>query len=405
MGAPDDETEDFASMFAEYEQKEKAAAKQKKKREPQLGDEVRGRVVSIGRDAVFIDVGYKSDGVLDIAELRDADGKLTVQMGDELEARVVDTGERSGVLQLRRALGRGPEAKAELEQAYAHQIPVEGQVSAVNKGGVEVMVAGVRGFCPISQLELRHVEDAQAYVGQRLTFRITRYEMSPRGANLVLSRRALLEEEQAEKAKATREKLEPGAVLRGRVSALKDFGAFVDLGGIEGMLHVSELGFQRVKHPSELLTVGQEIEVQVLKVEKTGDERRPERIALSLKSLERDPWSEAKQRFPEGTRRPGVVTRVEAYGAFVELEPGIEGLVHISELGQGKHLRHAKDAVKVGQPLDVMVLEVDAERRRVSLGLAASRDDEDSPRSASTAPSTGFGTFGDLLGGGKKGKK
>jgi small subunit ribosomal protein S1 len=390
--ATNDETEDFASMLAEFEQGEK-----KKKKDPQPGEEVRGRVVSIGRDAVFLDLGTKSDGMIELAELRDGDGKLTVQVGDEVTARVAEGSDRAGVIVLRRLLGRGAEGRSDLEQAYAHQIPVEGVVSAVNKGGVEVTVAGVRAFCPISQLDARHVEDATPYIGQKLTFRITRYEATGRNLNLVVSRRVILEEEAQEKAKATRGRLEPGAVLRGRVSAIKDFGAFVDLGGIEGMLHVSELGFQRVKHPSEVLAVGQEIEVQVLRVEKTDDPKRPERVALSLKSLERDPWSDAKERFPEGARRPGTVTRVETYGAFVELAPGIEGLVHVSELGQGKHLRHAKDAVKPGQPLEVIVLEVDAERRRVSLGLpgGGGRDDEEAPRS--TGPSPGLGTFADLL--------
>jgi small subunit ribosomal protein S1 len=386
--------EDFATLFAESEKKPK-------KKDPQVGEEVRGRVVSIGRDAVFLDLGTKSDGMIELAELRDADGKVMVKVGDELEARVVELGDRSGVIQLRRLFGRaGAAATGELAQAYEHQIPVEGTVGAVNKGGVEVTVAGVRGFCPISQLDLRHVEDASGYVGQKLQFRITRFETGGRSINLVLSRRAILEEQAQAQAAETRKTIAPGAVLRGRVTSLKDYGAFVDLGGIEGMLHVSELAFQRVKKPSDVLTVGQEIEVAVLKIEKTDDPRRPEKVALSLKSLERDPWSDAAERFPEGAKLTGTVARVETFGAFVELAPGIEGLMHVSELGGGKRLRHAKEAVKPGQPVEVLVLSVDSAQRRISLGRTDREDGGGGGGDDAPPPPSGpqsLGTFADLL--------
>jgi len=398
-GPPDDE--DFAKLLAEYEQKDPNASGKKKRREPQPGEEVRGRVVSIGRDSVFLDLGGKSDGAIDLAELRDADGKVTVQVGDELEARVVEVGGPAGVIVLKRAVGRGGKIEsAELQQAFQHQIPVEGLVTAVNKGGVEVQVAGVRAFCPISQLELRHVEDANAFVGQRLTFRITRYEEEKRGLNIVLSRRALLEEEQRSAAEATRGRLALGAILRGKVTTIKDYGAFVDIGGIEGMLHVSELGFQRVSHPKDVLAVGQEIEVQILKMEKTEDPRRPDKISLSLKSLEKDPWSDAAERFPEGAKIAGTIARVEAFGAFVELAPGVDGLVHLSELGAQKHLRHAKEAVKVGQKVEVLVLSVDSDKRRIALSMSAGKDDDGSdggPAPAPSGPAPKLGTFADLL--------
>jgi small subunit ribosomal protein S1 len=388
-----DDEDDFAAMFA-------ASEKQAKRKDPNVGDEVRGRVVSITRDAVFLDLGTKSDGMIDLIELKGPDGTVNVQVGDELDGRVVETGDRSGVIVLRRAFGRGSGAGSqELLQAYEHQIPIEGTVTAVNKGGVEVAVAGVRAFCPISQLDSRHVEDASGYVGQKLTFRITRYESGGRSLNVVLSRRAILDEESRAQAAETRKMIEPGAVLRGRVSALKDYGAFVDLGGLEGMLHVSELGFQRVKRPADVLSVGQEIAVQVLKVEKTDDPKRPEKIALSLKSLERDPWLDVAERFPEGAKLTGTVARVETFGAFVELAPGVEGLLHVSELGQGKRLRHAKEAVKPGQPVDVLVLSVDVAQRRLSLGrLSSDREDGgggDHPPPPS-APAK-LGTFADLL--------
>jgi small subunit ribosomal protein S1 len=396
MAPPDDE--DFAKLLAEFEGPETGRSK-KKRKEPSVGDEVRGRVISIGRDAAFVDIGAKSDGVIELTQLRERDGTLTVKEGDELTATVVEVGGASGSVVLKRVFGgRGAEGSAELEAAFTHQLPVEGTVTGVNKGGVEVSIGGVRAFCPISQLDLRHVEDAAAFVGQKLRWRVTRYEATGRGANVVVSRRALLEEEQAQRAAEVRGTLSVGAVVKGKVSAIKDYGAFVDLGGVEGMLHVSELGFQRVAHPKDLLTVGQEVEVQILKMEK-GD--KGERIALSLKSLEKDPWSDVATRFYEGARAHGTVRRLETFGAFVEVAPGVEGLLHVSELGRGKPLRHAKDATKVGAALDVVVLAVDKDKRRLSLGLAEAGDGGDAPAPGPAAPKS-LGTFADLLKSGKK---
>ena len=396
MAPPDDKPEDdFATMLAEFEGPETGRSK-KKRKEPAVGDEVRGRIISIGRDSAFVDLGAKSDGVIELSQLRDADGKLMVKEGDEIEAHVADVA--NGVVLRRSFGGRGAEGKAELEQAFALRAPVEGTVTGVNKGGVEVTIAGVRAFCPISQLELRHVEDAQSYVGQKLRFRITKYEAGGRNLNLVVSRRSLLEEEQAVRAAEVRGTLQVGSVLKGRVSGVKDYGAFVDLGGVEGMLHVSELGFQRVAHPKDVLTVGQEIEVQVIKLEKSDDPRRPERIALSLKSLERDPWSEVSTRFYEGARARGVVQRLETFGAFVEVAPGVEGLLHVSELGRGRPLRHAREATKVGAELDVVVLALDADKRRLSLGLAdASEAGEGAAANEAPRAPKSLGTFADLL--------
>jgi small subunit ribosomal protein S1 len=404
-------SEDFASLLAEYEAAQGGGGK-KRRKDPQPGEEVRGRVISIGRDSAFVDIGTKSDAVIDLAELRDADGKVTVQVGDELEARVVEA-TRDGSIVLRRLVGRGRgESAVEVEQAWQAGLPVEGLVSGVATGkgdgdkaarrpvGLEVQIAGVRAFCPASQVDLRPVDDLTPFVGQRLTFRITKLERGPRGLDLVLSRRALLEEEQAAQASETRRHLAIGAVMRGRVTAVKDFGAFVDLGGLEGMIHVSELGWDRTRKVADILSVNQEVEVVVLRVEKTDDPKRPERIALSLKALERDPWADAKERFPEGARVAGVVVRVEAFGAFVEVAPGVEGLVHISELGAKKRVRHAKEVVKPGQRVEVVVLDVDVDRRRLSLALAdepTDGDDAGGAPSSGKQEKSGFGTFADLL--------
>jgi small subunit ribosomal protein S1 len=389
--------EDFASMLAEFERQQRREARPAVR----VGDTVRGRVMMLGQESAVVEIaGGAAEGMIELDQLRDADGNLGVKIGDEIDARVVETMGKQGSVILRRARARGPEAKAELAQAAQLGLAVEGTVTAVNKGGVEVLVAGVRGFCPISQLEARHVEDASEYVGRKLQFRITRYDVDRRGTNLVISRRVLLEEEARGRAEKVRGKLAPGAILPGVVASIKDFGAFIDLGGIEGMLHASELGFSRNARPSEVLTVGQRLDVQVLKVEKTGDARRPERISLSLKSLERDPWEDVRTRFPAGTQLTGKVVRVESFGAFVELVPGLEGLVHTSELALGKQVRHARELCKPGDRLVVTVLALDHERRRISLGVGersdvVSQEDLDAARAA--AGPARFGTLGDIL--------
>jgi small subunit ribosomal protein S1 len=382
MADPTDD-DDFAAMFAQSE-----LAKPKGGKRPRVGDMVKGTIINIGKEAVFVDLGGKAEGQLDRDQVVDREGKLLVKIGDVIEARIAaDTG---GVLSLRTKLGRGPEARAELQQAFDLAIPVEGLVTEVVKGGLSVDVAGVRGFCPASQIDLRFVDDLSVYVGQRLTFRITRYE--PR--NLVLSRRALLEEENEKLAAVTRKNLVPGAVIRGKVTGFKPFGAFVDLGGIEGMLHVSELGFTRVDKPEDVLQLGQELDVTILKVE-PGE--KGERISLSIKSLASDPWHDATAKLHEGARVKGTITRLQPFGAFVELSPGVEGLVHISELGAGRRINHPKDVVAVGQEVEATVLAVDPERRRLSLSLTPSKDASPEDVAAVKRAPDKLGTFGDLL--------
>lgn len=379
-----DNDEDFASMFAEAE------GNQAKSKRVRTGDTVKGKVISIGQTSVFVDVGGKAEGVLDRAQVSDPEGKLLVQVGDTVEARVV--GDEGGVLQLRTKIGgRGPEVRAELQQAAELGIPVEGVVSEVVKGGVSVDVAGMRGFCPASQMDARFVEDLSTYVGQKLSFRITRYE--PR--NLVLSRRALVEEEKQKLASVTRKNLQPGAVLRGKVISFKPFGAFVDIGGIEGMLHISELGHTRVERPEDVLHVGQEVDVAVLKIE-PGE--KGERISLSLKALANDPWHDATRSLAEGQRVKGTVTRLQPFGAFVEIAPGVEGLVHISELGANRRINHPKEVVSVGQEVEAVVLAIDQEKRRLGLSMSASKDGtaDDVAAAKPQAPHK-LGTFGDLL--------
>jgi small subunit ribosomal protein S1 len=374
-----DDDDDFAAMFAESERDKPRGAKR-----PRVGDMLKGTVINIGKEAVFVDLGGKAEGQLDRAQVSDPDGKLLVKIGDVIEARVA--ADAGGVLSLRTKLGRGPEARAELSQAAELGIPVDGLVTEVVKGGLSVDVAGVRGFCPASQIDVRFADDLSVYVGQRLTFKISRYE--PR--NLVLSRRALLEEANEKLAVETRKKLAPGVVIRGRVTSFKPFGAFVDIGGIEGMLHISELGFTRVDKPEDVLRVGQELDVAIVKIE--GD-----RISLSLKALGTDPWHDATAHLTEGTRVTGTVTRLQPFGAFVEVAPGVEGLVHISELGANRRINHPKEVVAVGQQIEATVLSLDHERKRLSLSMAASKDAAPEDVAAVKRAPDKLGTFGDLL--------
>jgi small subunit ribosomal protein S1 len=377
--------EDFAAMLAASE----AGAPRTKR--PKIGDQIKGKVISIGKDTVFVDAGGKAEGTLEKSQVTDKEGKVSLKVGDTVEARVV--ADAGGVLQLRVKVGRGPAASAELEQAAELGIPVEGTVTEVIKGGVSVDVSGVRGFCPASQMDARFVEDLAVYVGRKLTFRITRYE--PR--NLVLSRRALVEEENAKLATETRKRLQVGATLRGKVVGFKSFGAFIDLGGIEGMLHVSELGYSRVDKPEDVLSMGQEVDVAVLKIE-PGD--KGERISLSLKALANDPWRDAIAGLHEGQRVKGKITRMQPFGVFVEIAPGVEGLVHISELGAGRRINHPKEVVKEGEEIEAVILGIDAEKRRIALSLSGTKDGSPEEIAEAVKTQTGggkLGTFGDLL--------
>jgi small subunit ribosomal protein S1 len=383
-----DDEDDFAAMFADSEKDKPRAAKR-----PRVGDMVKGKIVSVSKEAVFIDLGGKAEGQLERSQVTDPEGKLLVKIGDTLEARVSsDTG---GQLMLRTKLGRGPQASAELQQAADLGIPVEGVVTEVVKGGLSVDVAGMRGFVPASQIDTRFVEDLAPFVGQRLTFKISRYE--PR--NLVLSRRALLEEENAVKAAELRGQLVPGLVVHGKVVGFKPFGAFIDLGGIEGMLHISELSHSRVEKPEDILSLGQEVDVVVLKIEPPQGKEK-ERISLSLKALGNDPWSDSVAKLTQGQQVKGKIVRLQPFGAFVEIAPGVEGLVHISELGAGRRINHPKEIVAVGQEVEATILAIDPERHRLSLSLANSTANtathEELAQETKRAPDK-LGTFGDLL--------
>jgi small subunit ribosomal protein S1 len=395
----DERDDDFAALLAESES---AASRQRQVAE---GDVVQGRVVGIGPQAAFVAIGAKAEAVIDLAEFRDPEsGALGLAVGDLIEATVTDDGRRSGSIVLKRTLGRGGHVPGELEQALAHGIAVEGLVTGQNKGGFDVQVAGVRAFCPASQIDLRRGDPAQ-YVGQRLRFRIARIEAG--GRNVVVARRPLLEEEAAARAASLWERLEVGAVVQGTVTSIRDYGAFVDLGGVEGLLHVSELGHGRAGHPSEVLAVGQVVEAKVVKLEPDPAGARG-RISLSLRALAPDPWTTAAERFPAGTTVPGTVRRLEPFGAFVEIAPGLDGLVHVSRLTLDRRVSHPRQVVSIGEEVAVTVVSVEPDKRRIGLSMVeqarrarevAETEERRETEAALAQPGTktSLGTLGDLL--------
>jgi len=402
-----EETQDFGALLAEFEREQGRTGAEKG---PAIGEKVSGEIISLGPSAAFVDLGGKTEGMVHREELTDEEGELTVEVGDTVEGLITATDPDSGCLVIRIRPGRFSDVETaleELRQAREHRIPVEGVVREVVKGGLQVDVGGVRAFCPVSQIDLRYVEDPSEYVGRRLQFRVERFEESGRGGrpNVVVSRRALLEEEAKARAEEARARLEVGKTFDGTVTSVTSYGAFVDLGGIEGLLHVSQMRHSRVEDPKELYAEGQRVQVEVIGIE-PGKGGKGDRISLSRKSLETDPWEGVVSAFPRGSHHTGKVVRVEPYGAFVELIPGIEGLVHISELGADRPIQHAREVAEPGQEMTVEVLSVDPGRRRISLARTRADDPAgDFPRQRAEASggsggetgSGGFASLGDLL--------
>jgi len=400
-----DEREDFAAMLAASE----AQAAQR----PAVGETVRGRVIALGGSSAFVEIGGKGEAVIDLAEFLDPEtGAPALAIGDQVEATVVDDGRTSGTVVLKRMVGRGGHVPGELEQALAHGIAVEGVVTGEVKGGFQVQFGAVRAFCPGSQIDRRRGEPAE-YVGQRLQFRITKIESG--GRNVVVSRRQLLDEEAQRQAVETWERLQVGNVMQGRVTSVRDFGAFVDLGGVEGMIHISEIAHGRVAHPSELLQPEQVVEVKVLKVEAAEGGGRA-RVALSLRALAPDPWDGVRERFPVGATVPGIVRRLENFGAFVELAPGLDGLVHVSKMALDRRVAHPRQVVSIGDSVQVTIQAVDPAQRRIGLSMVeAARRDRDAQETSArreTESTLGemnaqrsLGTFADLLAASKRDKK
>ncbi len=329
----------------------------------EVGAIVEGTVEMISSGNVFLNVGAKSEASMDAKEFTDADGVVSVKVGDKISAYVVSV---EPELVLSHAMARSHLNLQGLEDARDLGIPVEGKVTQLNKGGLEVDLNGSRAFCPISQIELGYCEDASRYVGQTLQFRVS--ELSEDGRNIVVSRRALLEEARQEAAAVTEERLQEGAEFEGEVVTLQPYGAFVDIGGIQGLVHVSEISHGRVEHPNEVLRVGQKIKVRVLSIKPDAKNPARKRIGLSIKALQGSPWEEAIARLGEGQTVEGTVVRLQPFGAFVELSPGVDGLIHISELSD-RRVNHPGDVVEVGQRVSATVVKLDRAARRIGLSL------------------------------------
>jgi small subunit ribosomal protein S1 len=396
--------EDFAAMLAASE------TQQTRRKKIVAGDVVRGHVIALSASSAFVEIGGKGEAVINLDEFRDPQsGEVQLAVGDQVEATVTDDGGQSGQITLKRTIGRGGHVSGELEQALAGGIPVEGIVTGENKGGFDIQIGTVRAFCPGSQIDRRRGQAAQ-YIGQRLRFRIIKIEFG--GRNVVVSRRVLLDDEAAAQAITTWERLKVDAVVQGTVTSVRDFGAFVDVGGVEGLVHISELGHGRARHPSDVLTVGQVVEVKVLKVEPGDGGARP-KIGLSLRALAADPWGAAREQFVVGATVRGTVRRLENFGAFVEIAPGLDGLVHVSKMALDRRIAHPRQVVNIGDEIDVTVMAIDPEKRRLSLsmveqarkeqdaGKVEARQEEQAAVAQVNERKT-LGTFADLLAVSKK---
>jgi small subunit ribosomal protein S1 len=379
--------ENFAELF------EKSFKKQGRL-EP--GQMVEAPIVKISGDWIFLDLGGKGEGYLDRKELLDGDGSLTVKEGDTVRAYFLSS--NNNELHFTTKIGSGPGKQSQFEDAWRNNIPVEGTVAKEVKGGFEVKIGGsVRAFCPFSQSGIRRGEPQAGFIGKTLPFKIAEY--GENGRNIVLSRRAILDDERRSKKQALQTTLKEGMKVTGTVTSIQNFGAFVDIGGVEGLLPVSEIAWSRTEKVSDVLSAGQEVEVIIKKLDWEN-----ERFSFSLKDALPDPWERVVEQYPLGSYHTGTVARLAAFGAFVTLGTGVDGLIHISKLGAGKRINHPKEVVKEGQSVEVKIEAVDREKRKLSLALAEiSRQEEetasnvkDYQQQTAAAPRS-LGSLGEIL--------
>jgi small subunit ribosomal protein S1 len=372
-------TEDFARML------EESLAP----RFHQEGETIEGTIVAIGPEVAFVNIGGKGEATIDIEELADPDSDVQVKIGDTVKAVVVST---IGGLRLSHKLARGAATQQRLNDAFQAELPVEGRVEKAIKGGYEVRIGGQRAFCPISQIDTSFTADPSVHVGQVYTFRII--ECKEDGKNLVVSRRVLLQEEEGERAEVIRRAAVPGVVLPGRVVSVLAYGAFVDLGGgVQGLLHVSEMGWSRVENPTDVVRPGDAITVKVLRVD--GG-----KISLGLKQLQADPWSTVAEKYRVGQSLAGKVTRIADFGIFIEVEPGIEALAHVSTFAPTGKREAWKAAVSPGAPVTVEILSIDLERKRIGVALMEAEEERavhEYAERQNQAPIEGFGSLADKL--------
>ncbi len=346
-----DVKEDFAKLLAQTTTWERLGP----------GQKVRARVVSISGDFVYIDLGGKSEGVIDVNEVKTEDGTLTVHVGDEIDAFYINV--KDGARRLTTKVnGYSAATLAAVRDAFEAGVAVNGTVKREVKGGFEVSVGDVRCFCPFSQIDLKGGREGGLFLGQTFPFKVIEYEEN--GKNVILSRRALLEEERRARTNKLKEELSVGMTVKATVRSIQSFGTFVDLGGVDGLIPASEISWDRAKRPEDVLSARQEVTVKIIALDWGSN-----RLTLSLKALEQDPWSGAAEKYQVDARVNGTIVRLAPFGAFVMLEPGVEGLIHISNLGAGRRINHPKEVVEVGQTVEVYVLGVDTEKRKISLSM------------------------------------
>jgi small subunit ribosomal protein S1 len=361
------------------------------------GQKLTARVLKVSAEWIFIDTGQKGEGVVDRKEFLDLDGNVTVKEGETITAYFLSSSH--GEMRFTTRIGGGgASGSSQLEDAWRSGVPVEGLVEKEIKGGFEIRLGGnARAFCPFSQIALRRMDSTESLIGTRLAFRITDY--AENGRNIVVSRRTLLEEEQRRLKDEAQAGFEEGMTVNGTVTSLQDFGAFVDIGGLEGLVPISEIAWNRVKDVRDVLSVGQQVRVVVKVVDREKD-----RISLSIKDTLTDPWDQVAQMYPEGSFHAGCVSRLAPFGAFVTLASGVDGLLHISKLGAGKRINHPREVLKEGESVEVKIESFDRANRRISLalaGVARAAEEEEATltefrRQTSEAPA-GLGTLGDLL--------
>jgi small subunit ribosomal protein S1 len=345
-------TENFAQLFEESLQE----------LETRPGSIVKGTVVSIDKDIVLVDAGLKSESAIPADQFKNADGELEIAVGDSVDVALDAVEDGFGETILSREKAKRHEAWVELEKAYEDKATIKGVINGKVKGGFTVEVNSVRAFLPGSLVDVRPVRDTTHLEGKELEFKVIK--LDAKRNNVVVSRRAVIEAESSAERESLLANLEEGHEIKGIVKNLTDYGAFVDLGGVDGLLHITDMAWKRVKHPSEIVNVGDEINVKVLKFDKDK-----QRVSLGMKQMGNDPWHDISQRYPEGTKITGQVTNLTDYGCFVEIEDGVEGLVHVSEMDWTNKNIHPSKVVSLGDTVEVMVLEIDEERRRISLGL------------------------------------
>ena len=381
----DDEMNEDEGSFADMFEASLAEVGQPLER----GKKIEATILQIGSDWSFLDVGQKGEGVLASAELLNGDGEHQYVVGDKIAAYFLSRS--GGELRFTTKIGGGGTGTEQLETAYQSGIPIDGTIEKEIKGGFEVKLAGnARAFCPFSQTGLRLAEPADL-IGQSLPFKISQF--SERGRNIVVSHRAILDEEREQLRVGLRETLKEGMVVKGTVTNIRDFGAFVDIGGIEGLLPISEISYGRVEDINDVLSLGQELEVAVKRIDWDNN-----KFSFSLRDTQADPWKKVGSIYQVGQQYPGKVSRLAQFGAFVTLEDGIDGLLHISKLGDGQRIRHPQDVVSVGQQIQIVVEKIDQAERRISLALAGNKDEvTETSYSDQPAATAGLGTLGDLL--------